>query len=51
MINNVNDEQTISERMFANKVLSVDIKSSLRSFSSSSSKESVIHLWLVYATA
>lgn len=43
MINNVNNEQNISEGMFPNKVLSVDIKSSLRSFSSSSSKESAIH--------
>lgn len=50
MINIVNNEQTISDTMFPNNVLLVDIKSSWSSFSTSTSKESVIHLWLVYAS-
>lgn len=50
MIINVNHEQTVSEK-FPNKVLSVDIKSSVMNFSCSISKDPVTQLWLICAKA
>lgn len=50
MICNVKREQTVSEK-FPNKVLSVDIKSSVINFSCSISKDSVTQLWLICAMA